>query len=120
MGRITKEQYEFACNRVEELLPLVDESMSKTNPIAVELSMVSDVVIEYEKEHFPIEKPTVAELISDGIEEMGISQKELALKIGISPSRISEFVTGKAEPSLRIAGKLCEFLHISPSAMLML
>ncbi|MCQ2605940.1 MAG: helix-turn-helix transcriptional regulator [Bacteroidales bacterium] len=120
MGKITKEQYEFACNRVEELLPLVDESMVKTHPIVVELSMVSDVVIEYEKEHFPIEKPTVAELISDGIEEVGISQKDLASKIGISPSRISDFATGKAEPSLRIAGKLCELLHISPSAMLML
>lgn len=120
MEKITKEQYEFALNRVEELLPLVDDSMPKTNPIVVELSMMSDVVIEYEKVHFPIEKPTVAELISDGIAEVGISQKELASKIGISPSRISEFVTGKAEPSLRIAGKLCEFLHISPSAMLML
>ncbi|MBR5434762.1 MAG: helix-turn-helix transcriptional regulator [Bacteroidales bacterium] len=120
MGKITKQQYEFALRRVEELLPLVDETMSKNDPAVVELSMMSDFVIEYEKEHFPIEKPTVAELISCGLQEVGISQKQLAMEIGVSPSRISDFTTGRAEPSLRIAGKLCSLLHISPSAMLML
>ena len=30
---------------------------------AVELTMMSDVVIDYEKEHFPINKPSVAQLI---------------------------------------------------------
>ena len=55
MGKITKQQYEFALKRVEELLPLVDETMSKNDPKVVELSMMSDIVIDYEKEHLPIE-----------------------------------------------------------------
>ena len=69
MGKITKEQYELASARVEELLPLVDESTPLTDRNAVELSLMSDIVIEYEKEHYPIEKPTVAELISLALEE---------------------------------------------------
>ena len=52
---VTKEQYEFAQNRLEELLPLVSDGMSANDPLAVELALMSDVVIVYEKEHFPIE-----------------------------------------------------------------
>ena len=54
--KVTKEQYEYAQNRVEELLPLVSDEMSANHPLAVDLALMSDVVISYEKEHFPIEK----------------------------------------------------------------
>ena len=59
MRKITEEQYKLAQSRVEELLPQVDDSTPLTDPKAVELMMMSDIVIDYEKEHFPIEKPTV-------------------------------------------------------------
>ena len=52
--KVTKEQYEFAQNRVEELLPLVSDEMSADHPLVKELALMSDVVIAYEKEHFPI------------------------------------------------------------------
>lgn len=63
MNKVTKEQYEFALARVEELLPLVGENMPADDKNAVELTVMSDIVIAYEKEHCPIGKPTVAELI---------------------------------------------------------
>ena len=53
--KVSKEQYEFAQNKVEELLPLVSDEMATNHPLAVELALMSDVVIAYEKEHFPIE-----------------------------------------------------------------
>ena len=53
--KVSKEQYEFAQNRVEELLPLVSDEMCVNHPLAMELALMSDVVIAYEKEHFPIE-----------------------------------------------------------------
>jgi HTH-type transcriptional regulator/antitoxin HigA len=49
--------------------------------------LASEIVIAYEKEHFPIEKPTVAELIELSLEEKGMTQKQLASEIGVSPSR---------------------------------
>jgi HTH-type transcriptional regulator/antitoxin HigA len=52
--KVSKEQYEFAQNKVEELLPLVSDEMSADNPLVKELALMSDVVIAYEKEHFPI------------------------------------------------------------------
>ncbi len=63
MAKITKEQYELALSRMEELLPIVDDNTPANDRNAVELTMVSDVVIAYEKEHYPIGKPTVAQLI---------------------------------------------------------
>ena len=118
MSRITKEQYEFALARIEELLPLVDDSTPVNDKNAVELTMMSDIVITYEKEHYPIEKPTVAELIKLSIEEKGITQKQLAKEIGVSPSRVSDYISGRSEPTLRIARLLCQILGIQPAAML--
>ena len=118
MSKITKEQYQFALMRIEELLPLVGDNTPANDRHAVELTMMSDVVIEYEKEHYPIGKPTVAELIELSLEENNMTQKQLANEVGVSPSRISDYVSGRAEPTLKIARLLCRVLNITPSAML--
>lgn len=87
MKNITKEQYDFAKKRVEELLPLVDDNMPANDPKAIELVLMSEVVIGYEKEHFPIEKPTLADVLELAIEEKGIGKSELPRQIGVSPSK---------------------------------
>lgn len=115
---ITGHQYEYALSRIEELLPIVDDTTLLSDRNAVELSLLSDVVIEYESVHYKIEKPTIAELIDLALEEHKMTQKELAREIGVSPSRINDFITGRAEPSLKIAKRLCVTLGITASAML--
>ena len=118
MAKITKKQYEFALSRIEELLPMVDDNTPANDRNAVELTMMSDVVIDYEKEHYPISKPTVGQLIQLSLNEKSMSQKQLATEIGVNPSRISDYVSGRAEPTLKIARLLCATLGISPAAML--
>lgn len=115
---ITRQQYEFALARIEELLPIVDDQTAVTDRNAVELVLLSDIVIEYESIHFPIEKPTIAELMELALEERKMTQRELAREIGVSPSRINDFITGRAEPSLKIAKRICLTLGITASAML--
>lgn len=56
MEKVSKEQYEFALIRIEELLPLVNDNTPANDKNAVELSAISDIVIAYEKEHYPIEQ----------------------------------------------------------------
>ena len=63
-------------------------------------------------------EPTVAELIETSLAENEMTQKQLAIMIGVSPSRINDYVSGRAEPTLKIARQLCHTLHISPAAML--
>lgn len=118
MTKITQEQYEFALERIEELLPLVNDELPANNKNVVELSVMSDLVIEYEKEHYPIEKPSVADLIEFSLKEKGMTQKQLADEIGISPSRISDYMSGRSEPTLKIARLLCQILNIQPALML--
>ncbi len=100
---ISKQQYEYSLNRIEELLPLVTDETPADDRNAVELAIVSDVVEEYEKLHYPIERPTIGELISLSIEEKGMTQKQLARELGISPSRVNDYIS---------------VLGIAPAAML--
>ena len=118
MDNITKEQYEFALNRIEELLPLVTDETPTNDKYAIELTLMSDIVEAYEKKYYPIGKPSVAELIEDSLEEKKMSQKQLATEIGISPSRINDYISRRAEPTLKIARLLCRALNITPAAMM--
>ena len=118
MNEYTKDKYEYALARIEELLPLVDDNTPANNKNAIELSVLSDVVIAYEKKHCPIGKPTVAELIEHSLEENGMTQKQLAYETGLSPSRINDYISGRSEPTLKNAGLICRILNIPPAAML--
>jgi len=118
MNKITKKQYEFALNRVEELLPLVNDNTPTNDKSAIELTVMSDIIIEYENEHYPIGKLAISELIELYLKEKGITQKQLAKEIGISPSRVNDYISGRAEPSLKNAGLLCNILNIPPALML--
>ncbi len=51
---ISKQQYEYALNRIEDLLPLVTEETPASDKNAIELTIVSDMVEAYEKIHYPI------------------------------------------------------------------
>jgi HTH-type transcriptional regulator/antitoxin HigA len=62
--------------------------------------------------------PTLPEIIKDEMEERGITQKQLAELLGVSPSRISEYMTGKAEPTLRVARLLHQILDIDADFIL--
>ena len=112
MSKISKAQYEFALARIEELLPLVNGDTPVMDKNMIELTLVSDVVEEYETAHFPIGKPTIGILIKNALEEKGMTQKALASILGISPSRINDFIVGRSEPSLKIASQICYILSI--------
>ena len=118
MNYVTQAQYECALARIEELLPQVGEYTPANDRKAVELALMSDVVIDYEKAHFPIAKPTIAELIALSLDEKHMTQKQLSGEIGVSPSRVSDYLSGRAEPLLKVARALCRVLGIPPAAML--
>lgn len=116
--KISKEQYEFALNRIEELLPLVTDETPTNDKNSIELTLMSDIVEAYEKKHYPIGKPTVAELIELSLDDKNMTQKQLAKEIEVSPSRINDYIAGRSEPTLKVARLLCRTLNIAPAAML--
>lgn len=117
---ISEVQYKYATGRIEKLLEVVTDATLATSPQCIELSIMSGIVEEYEKQHYSIEKLTLAEVIKQGLRNKGMTQKELAEAVGLSTSRISDFTKGKSEPTLAKAGEICKVLDIMPGAMLSL
>ncbi len=113
-----EKQYEVMLERIEELLPLVSNETPVTDRNMIELVVISNLVEEYEEKYYPVEMPTLPEIIRYEMAERGITQKELAELLGVSPSRISEYMTGKAEPTLKVARLLNKKLDIDADFIL--
>jgi transcriptional regulator with XRE-family HTH domain len=47
-------------------------------------------------------------------EKSGMSQKELADHLGLNPSTVAHWETGKSSPSADTIGKLCEMFSVTP------
>lgn len=119
MAQIKSEAaYRAALERIEELLPLVNDETPTDDKNYLELDMISDMVEEYEDVHYPIGKPTLIDVIKLRLYEMGINQTKLAEMLGLSTARVSEIMNGKSEPSLKIGRELSQKLNIDPSIVL--
>lgn len=114
----TKAQYEWAVKRVEELLPLVTDDTPLTDPNSIELELLSGMVADYSEEHFSIGTPSLMEVIKLRMFEMGITQSNLAHLLGVSPSRVSEYLSGKSEPTLKVGREISRKLHIDANIVL--
>ena len=113
-----RDQYEWAVARVEQLLPMVDDDTPRNDPNSIELELLSNLVADYSEEHFAIGKPALGDVIKMRMVELGITQTKLAEILGLSPSRISEYISGKAEPTLKVARDLAIKLEIAPAVVL--
>ena len=111
-------QYEWAVKRVEELLPLVTDDTPLTDPNSIELELLSNMVADYSEEHFAIGAPSLMEVIKLRMFEMGITQSNLAQLLGVSPSRVSEYLSGKSEPTLKVGREISRKLHIDANIVL--
>lgn len=119
MAKITsKEQYDWAVARVEELLPMVKDNTPVNDPASIELELLSCLVSEYSEEHFEIGEPSLTDILKLRMYELGLSQKGLADLLGISPSRVNDYLTGRAEPTLQIARRICTCLNVEPQIVL--
>ena len=119
MTRIESErQYEVAMARIEELLPLVSEDTPVYDKNSVELELLSNLVADYDDVHYPIEAPSLINVLRLRMYEMNLSQKAMAQLIGISASRLNEILTGKREPTLKVARAICINLSIDAAIVL--
>ena len=119
MAKIEREsQYEWAVQRVEELLPLVGENAAEDDPARIELELLSELVAEYSEKHFAIGEPTLVDILKLRMYEMGLTQKGLADLRGISPSRLSDLLSGKCEPTIRTARTISRKLDIDAAIVL--
>jgi len=117
MNRITNErEYNAITKRIDELLEIVSDNNYNVVPEAIELDFLSDLIEEYENKYYPIDIPTLAEVLKLRMYEMNINQVQLAAILRVSPSRISEYLSGK-DPTLQVAKAMYEKLNISANTI---
>lgn len=104
--------------RIEELLPLVTDETPLSDPNSIELALISGLVADYSDEHFAIGEPTLIDVLKLRMYEMGLSQAALARKIGVSPSRVCDYLSGKCEPTLKVGRRISKELNVDPAIVL--
>ena len=110
MAKIKSETaYKAAMDRIEELLPMVQEDTPPYDRNLIEL---------YEEEHYPIKTPTLVEAIKLRMYEMGLNQTKLSELLGVSTSRVSDYLTGRCEPTLKVAREISRKLNIDADIVL--
>jgi HTH-type transcriptional regulator/antitoxin HigA len=112
---ITNKEYVKANIRLEEILQSIHENDFSLDK---ELISVSDLIEKYEEEHFPIGLPSLKDVIELRMFEMKLKQKDLAVLLGTSASRISEIFKGKRDITLSIAKNLYKKLNIDSDIIL--
>ena len=119
MTKIENEiQYQATLKKVEHLMLTLPEDTPADDPRMIELTLLGNLVADYDEEHYPIGTPSLIEVIKLRMYEMGLSQKSLSKLLGINPSRICEFLSGKREPTLPQAREISRKLNIDPAIVL--
>lgn len=114
----TEKQYQALIERIEELLQNPDHIENPETKGYVELNLLSDLVADYEEQYHPVRKPSLVESIKLRMAEMGLNQKRLAELLGVSTSRVSEYLNGKSEPTLKVAREISLKLGIDAAIVL--
>ena len=97
---------------------MVTDDTPLDDPNSIELELLSNLVADYSEEHFALGEPTLVDVLKLRMYEMGLSQKSLAELIGVSPSRLSDYISGKCEPTLKIAREMSRKLSIDANIVL--
>lgn len=119
MAKIQNEiAYKAAMERIEELLPLVDDNTPSNDKNLIELDLLSELVADYEDEHYPIKSPSLVDVIKLRMYEMGLNQVKLSELLEVSPSRVSDYLTGRCEPTLKVARAMSRKLNIDANIVL--
>ena len=114
----TEKQYKAACARIEELLKVVTNETPTDDRNYLELDLISDLVADYEEEHFPVEVPSLVDVLKLRMYEIGLTQTKLSELLNVSPSRVSEYLSGKCEPTLKVAREMSRKLSIDAHIVL--
>lgn len=70
----TEEQYEAILERIEELLKDADNIENQNAKGYIELNILSNLVVDYEEEYYPIKKPLLTEVVKLRMLELGLNQ----------------------------------------------
>lgn len=108
----TETDYEKALERLEHIFDASPETKEGD-----EAEILSLLIENYEKQHYPIEAPDPIEAIKIRMEELNLKQKDLVGVIG-GKSRVSEILNKKKGLTVDMIRELERILQISASVLI--
>jgi len=106
------EQYNEVMQHINRLID--SERGSRDFEILHVLSILAD---DYENKHYPILPLSPIEAIRHQMNELGLSQQDVAPYFG-GANRVSEVLNGKRKLTLKMVREISRNLHISPATLL--
>jgi HTH-type transcriptional regulator / antitoxin HigA len=106
-------------NKIIDLLidaDLIEDAIERKRALDI-LEAVSILAYEYEKKHYPIPEPNPIEAIRECMEQLNLSQKDVAKYFG-GENRVSEILSGKRQLTVNIIRNLNKYLHIPANTLL--
>lgn len=116
---ITNESEFEAANKIIDALidsDLIEDPIERKRASDI-LEAVAILAHEYEKKYYPIPKPNPIEAIKERMEQLNLSQKEVASYFG-GENRVSEILSGKRKLTIRMIKELHKHLNISTDILL--
>lgn len=107
----TEEEYDRTVSLMNYLLDMVGDQ--EDHALSGLLDLVSELVADYDTNHFAIEASEPSEVLRYLIELRGLKQADLAEIV--PQSNLSAILSGKRKISATLAGKLAKFFNISPA-----
>ena len=107
----TEEEYDRTVLLMNYLLDMVGDQ--EDHALSGLLDLVSELVADYDTNHFAIEASEPNEVLRYLIELRGLKQGDLAEIV--PQSNLSAILSGKRKISATLAGKLAKFFNISPA-----
>lgn len=114
LNLISKRDYKLYSKELEHLM-LIDPSPGSDE--AKRLKLLSLAVEEYEKHHFPFDPPSPVDAIKFRMEEMGLTQADVAKYFG-GKNRVSEILAMKRSLTLPMIKSLNKNLGIPLEVLL--
>lgn len=111
-------QYKAMLERIDTIFFETDENTPSGDIRLQELDVLSALVEEYEQEHYPIKTPDLPKVMASRIAQAEISQKQAAIMLDMTSSRLNSILNGKVKPTYDQARKISARLNIDPAIVL--
>jgi HTH-type transcriptional regulator/antitoxin HigA len=113
-----QQEFEEACVLIDALVDvdLITDPAERKKGLDL-LEAIALLAHEYEKKHFTIPKPNPIEAIKERMEQLSLSQKDVATYFG-GENRVSEVLSGKRSLTMKMVRALYKHLKIPAETLL--
>ncbi len=113
-----QQEFEEACVIIDALVDadLIADPAERKKALDL-LEAIALLAHEYEKKHFSIPKPDPIEAIKERMEQLNLSQKDVATYFG-GENRVSEVLSGKRSLTMKMVRALHTHLKIRAETLL--